>query len=451
MAKRVSTADFIERAKAVHGDRYDYSLVEYRGNHKHVTIVCKDHGQFPQSPANHYSGKGCQVCGGSKPHTTESFIQAAQKIHGEWYDYSQIEYTMNKAHVMIVCPDHGSFSQVAAVHLRGNGCPECGGCKRHDTESFIEKAQTVHGDFYDYSLVKYLSSHEDVKIICPKHGEFMQSPTNHLHGKGCYKCGRLAASDAKRSTTEEFIVKAKVIHGDRYGYALVEYVGNAIKVKIICSKHGTFEQTPSEHLVGSGCNKCGIDVRAEIRRKTTEQFIASSHEVHGDRYDYSLVDYLGAQEKVTIICPKHGPFEQSPNGHRSGKGCSDCAEYGFNPNKPALLYYVAISTDNGETLYKIGITNLSVEYRYQGVDLSRVRVIKSWYFDKGLEARQRESEILNQFKVDRYNGPLILVRGGNTELFTHDVLGLDKGEHSESVVDADANLISRLFQRSFDF
>ena len=158
MAKRVTTADFIERAKAVHGDRYDYSLAEYQGIHKYVTIVCREHGQFQQSPANHYQGKGCSDCGGSKPHTTESFVEAAQAVHGDRYDYSQVEYSSNKAHVTIICADHGPFSQIAAVHLRGNGCPECGGNKKHSTESFIEKARAVHGDRYEYSQVDYESS-----------------------------------------------------------------------------------------------------------------------------------------------------------------------------------------------------------------------------------------------------------------------------------------------------
>lgn len=453
MSKRVSTEDFIERAKAVHGNRYDYSQAEYRGIHNHTTIVCDEHGPFQQSPANHYQGKGCSNCGGSKPHSTESFIQAAQSVHGERYDYSQVEYSSNKAHITIICVEHGPFSQIAAVHIRGNGCPECAGNKKNSTESFIVKAKALHCDNYDYSQVDHKGAHTPVTIICPDHGPFMQSPTNHLSGKGCPECGRLATSDAKRSTTEDFIVKAKAIHGVRYDYALVEYIGAAIKVKIICSEHGPFEQTPSEHLVGSGCATCGIVVRAEARRKTTEQFIASSHEVHGDRYDYSLVEYMSALEKVTIICPEHGPFEQAPNGHLVGKGCADCAESGFNPSKPGLLYYLAVATDDDNTLYKIGITNLTVEKRFPTLDLARIRIVKTWQFEVGRDAAEREIEILNQFYWARYHGKEVLVGAGNTELFTHDVLSLDSSdhEHTQEVVDADANLISRTVQRDFGF
>lgn len=228
MAKRVTTADFVERAKAVHGDRYDYSLAEYQGIHKYVTIVCPEHGPFQQLPANHYQGKGCSDCGGSKPHTTESFVDASKAIHGDRYDYSIVKYSSNKARVTIICFDHGPFSQIAAVHLRGNGCPECGGNRKHSAESFIEKARAVHGDRYDYSQAEYKGAHTPVTIICLDHGLFMQSPSNHFAGKGCPECGKLAASKVRRKTTEQFIAKANAIHGDRYDYSLVEYKASVL-------------------------------------------------------------------------------------------------------------------------------------------------------------------------------------------------------------------------------
>lgn len=522
MAKRVTTADFIERAKVIHGERYDYSLADYQGIHNYVIIICNKHGSFQQSPSNHYQGKGCADCGGSKPHTTESFVEEAKAIHSDRYDYSEVEYNSNKTHVTINCLDHGPFSQIAAVHLRGNGCPVCGGNLKHSTESFIKKARSLHGHNYDYSQVDYNGAHLQVKIICPVHGPFMQSPSNHFAGKGCVECGRIAASDARRKTTEQFIFKAKSIHHDRYDYSLVEYVGSAAKVNIICSEHGPFEQTPSEHLVGSGCNKCGIIARAESRRKTTEQFIHQANSAHGNRYNYSLVEYLSSIDKVTIICPEHGTFEQSSNGHLGGKGCYECGivsssdakrstinefiaksrmvhgerydyslvEYvrnnqnvkiicpehgtflqtpnvhidnksgcpncsptGFSPSKPGLLYYIAITTDEGVIRYKIGITNFSVEERFHGSDLARIRVVKTWRFAIGREAAENESQILKQFAGDLYCGPKLLIGGGNGELFTHDVLGLDGADHlqGQSVVDANGKLIPRVHQSRFDF
>jgi hypothetical protein len=518
----VTTEKFIERAREAHGGRYDYSLVEYQSIHENVTIVCPEHGQFQQSPANHYQGKGCSDCGGSKPHTIESFIEAAQAVHGDRYDYSQVEYSMNKAPITIICAEHGPFSQIAAVHLRGNGCPDCGGNKKLTTQSFIDKALAVHGDRYEYSQVDYDGAHALVTIICPDHGSFEQSPTGHLSGSGCNECGRIAAGDARRSTTEQFIANAGAVHGDRYDYSLVEYVDSTTKITIICSDHGSFEQTPSEHLVGSGCGKCGFLAAADARRKTTEEFIVGANAVHGDRYDYSLVEYLSGQEKVIIICPDHGPFEQVPNGHVQGKGCNecgmlasadakrltteqfianartvhggrydyslveyvtnskkvkiicpdhglflqapnvhidqrsgcpDCANTGFNPTERGLLYYLAITTDDGDTRYKIGITNYTVEERFYGSDLARIRIVKTWAFAVGRVAAEREAEILYEYAGERYYGPDILLRGGNTELFTHDILGLDRPDdgHGQPAIDGDAKLTSRQVQNDFDF
>ena len=125
----------------------------------------------------------------------------------------------------------------------------------------------------------------------------------------------------------------------------------------------------------------------------------------------------------------------------------------FVRNEPGLLYYLAITTDDGDTRYKIGITNLSIEERFRGSDLARIRVVRIWRFAVGRVAAERESKILYQFAGDRYYGPRLLVGAGNSELFTHDILGLDSQdeEPSEPVVDADGKLNSRQIQSDFDF
>ena len=162
------------------------------------------------------------------------------------------------------------------------------------------------------------------------------------------------------------------------------------------------------------------------------------------------------QAKIEIGCAGHGWFWQSPINHVRKKkpcGCPDCAESGFNPSQPGVLYYIAVSTDDGDTLYKIGITNTSVKSRFPALDLARIRVVRTWRFAVGRFAAEREAEILYQYAGDRYYGPDILVGAGNTELFTHDVLGLDRrdDEHGQPVVDEDANLTSRQVQSDFDF
>ena len=153
---------------------------------------------------------------------------------------------------------------------------------------------------------------------------------------------------------------------------------------------------------------------------------ADFHAAISDRYDCSQVEYVNNGTAVTIICPDHGPFPQGPSDHIDRKsGCRDCADYGVNPSEPGLLYYLAITTNDADTRYKIGITNNTVAERFRGPDLARIRVVKTWRYAIGRSAAEREAEIKSQYAGDRYYGPNIL-RDGNTELFIHDILGLDK-------------------------
>ena len=188
--------------------------------------------------------------------TTQEFIDRACAVHGDKYGYAFSVYRSTNEKVFIHCHDHGIFEQSPNNHLKGNGCPSCAGVKKHTNESFIEKAKAVHGHKYDYSLVEYNSTHSKVTIICKEHSVFEQSPANHLGGKGCPKCKGIAASKAQRSTTEEFIEKARKLHGDGCDYSMVDYVNAATKVKVVCPEHGVFFQTPTSHLQGSGCPGC---------------------------------------------------------------------------------------------------------------------------------------------------------------------------------------------------
>ena len=429
-SKQLTTETFIAKAIALHGNRYDYSSVNYVNAHTHVMIICPDHGPFPQTPSNHLFEMGCPDCGGRKQLTTETFIEKAIALHGDHYDYSSVNYVNNRTNVTIICPDHGSFEQSPGSHLNKSGCPDCGAMaaalsRRLTTEEFIDKAKAAHGDRYDYSQVEYVNSQTKVTIICPDHGPFEQAPGNHLFKMGCPDCG-----GRKPLTTETFIHKAKAVHGDRFDYSQVEYVNNKTKVTIICPDHGPFEQVPGNHTFGKGCTVCGAKATAMSRQGTTDEFIDKAKAVHGDRYDYSQVEYVGAKMKVTIICPHHGPFEQAPGNHLSKMSCPDCAESGFNPSEPGILYYIAVTTDDGDTRYKIGITNRTVEDRFRREDSTRIRIVRTWRYAIGRAAAEREAEILSQYAGDKYNGPDILL-SGNTELFTHDILGLDNQDEKK--------------------
>lgn len=199
MAFKSNTDDFIEKAKEVHGDKYDYSKVKYgKNNRTPVCIICPEHGEFQQSPDSHLRGRGCPICRWKKAKeslrksvglNTDEFIRRAKEIHGDKYDYSKVNYENTESKVCIICPKHGEFWQTPHHHLMGIGCPSCG-AKKYGTDEFINRAKKVHGDKYDYSKTNFIDKKHKVIITCPLHGDFEQLPMNHLAGRGCPECGR---------------------------------------------------------------------------------------------------------------------------------------------------------------------------------------------------------------------------------------------------------------------
>lgn len=189
-------------------------------------------------------------------------------------------------------------------------------------EIFIKKAKEKHGDKFDYTSVKYINQNEKIKIICPIHGEFLMEPRNHLRSKsGCDKC-----KPNIKKNNNEFIDKVKIIHNNKYDYSKTEYVNKYSKIKIICPIHGEFFTEARYHLSGYGCQKCGWGKIGDSKRDSINTFIDKAKKIHGDKYDYSLVDYINQRVKIKIICPIHGEFEQQPNKHLRGCGCKKCSE-----------------------------------------------------------------------------------------------------------------------------
>lgn len=189
MGKFLTTSEFINRAKVAHGNKYDYSLVDYINSKTKIKIICPEHGVFEQNPNDHIQKKGCIMCAGVKKKDQSEFVKEAKKIHGNKYDYSMVVYIDNKTKTKIICPIHGEFEQRPNDHLNRLGCSKCGHVKNLTTHEFIERAKEKHSN-YDYSLVNYKNMHTKVKIICQKHGEFKQTPHNHLKFAGCPKCNK---------------------------------------------------------------------------------------------------------------------------------------------------------------------------------------------------------------------------------------------------------------------
>lgn len=183
------------------------------------------------------------------------------------------------------------------------------------TKDFIKKAILKHGTTFSYENVVYINNKTKISITCPEHGDFQQTPNCHLKGRACPQCW----IKSKRDTPEQFIRKAQKVHKSTYTYQNSLYINNSTKVSITCQTHGDFEQYPSNHLAGNGCPHC------KTNRLTTHDFILKAKQIHGDFYDYNEVNYSGNnQQKVTIVCPRHGAFQQTPRIHLSGCGCPNC-------------------------------------------------------------------------------------------------------------------------------
>ena len=259
--------------------------------------------------------------------TLKDFIDKANLIHNNKYDYSKVNYINNSTKVCIICPEHGEFWQTPRNHLIGQGCPLCNGTFKLTNQEFIEKANLIHNNKYDYSKVKYVNNNTKVCIICPKHGEFWQTPHHHLNGHGCSKCRNENNGDRRRHNTEDFIRKSKSIHGEKYNYDKVNYVNSYSKVCIICPDHGEFWQSPYVHIQGHECPECAKIKRAKNNKHSIDEFIQKSKLIHGDKYDYSKVEYINSHTKVCIICPEHGEFWQRPCCHTNlRQGCPFCNE-----------------------------------------------------------------------------------------------------------------------------
>lgn len=246
------------------------------------------------------------------------------------------------------------------------------------TEKFINGSISSHGHKYDYSNSICTGSDDKVEIICSSHGSFFQRARNHMSGLGCSFCSRGYKDPTKPMGIEEFIRRSKAFHGDKYDYSKSIYTKARNKIEILCKRHGYFHQIASEHMCGKGCNLCGNEVISKKQIGSKADFVRKSKERHGDRYYYSLVNYVKSNVKVDIICREHGIFSQTPASHISGNGCMDCSHldrYGYKRSKYILQcnkrnkglsnLYVVIVTGNSEVFYKVGITSRTTKSRFR--------------------------------------------------------------------------------------
>ena len=298
--RALTTNDIIEKSMLKFGNKFNYFKTKYNRKDDVLIITCPIHGDFTTNKHKHLNYKhGCPKCDYEIPReiTKNIYLENAKIIHNGKYDYSKVTDGVVTAmqKVEIICPKHGSFWQALYQHgKKGNICPDCSiEADRNTTADFIRRSKEIHGDRYIYTEVDYVRYADKVKIICPEHGEFIQRAGSHLAGNKCMGCFQ----KENRSSTEEFIKKAREVHGDNYDYSKVDYRQNKKPVEIICPKHGSFWQAPNTHISNrAGCKLC-LDSKGEravevFLKKFNINYIREYRiKPHLYRYDFYLPDF----------------------------------------------------------------------------------------------------------------------------------------------------------------
>lgn len=302
--------------------------------------------------------------------------------------------------------------------------------------AFIQKANIVHKDKYNYSKVNYINAHTKIIITCPTHEKFFQAPYHHLSGSGCTRCGYENNGKLSKSNIKEFIQKANVVHKNKYDYSKSDYIDARTKISIVCPIHGEFVKKPNNHFSGQGCPECSKEYANKLISSNTEEFVQKSNKLHERAYDYSNVQYKNEHTKVIITCKTHGDFLQTPGNHLHSRGCPKCGKEkmlgGYNEsffktfpshkNLDSYLYLIKFQ-NTIENFYKIGISlnskkrknQFPASYNKEVIVATNTKLYKSF---------QPEQKILTDFKKYKYV-PHIKFRG-YTECFNLNVLNLQK-------------------------
>ncbi len=325
--------DFKNKSIEINNDKFTYYddenkdlIFSYKTKYKLKCNKCDN--IFTQDVGNHIiKQQGCKQCAlDINSLNGNELIICLNEIYNGKYEYLEIDLDKiykTRDFINIYCSKHKyTWSSTVNSHkLQNKGCYHCGyESNRYTHDEFINKLLEKHGDKYYLDEIEYTKHNEDVILTCKAYNHrFLQKPYNILRGYGCKQCTIISQT----KTTKEFIKQAKNIHNNSYDYIFTNYKNALSKIVITCKIHGNFEQRASEHLSGAGCKKCA-DVAQSL---TKEEFIEKANNIHGNRYDYSLVDYKNNRIKITIICNIHGEFKQKPDNHickHNKNGCPFC-------------------------------------------------------------------------------------------------------------------------------
>ena len=294
-----------------------------------------EHGIQRQNGHYFLKGGGCAKCAPnlSKAYTTEEWVRIAKNKYPE-FNYEKTIYVNKDTKVLITCSKHGDVWVNPKEFIHGNGyCSECIKERLHNefVDRVIKRAQKIHKEEdYIYHPELIYSSTEKIGIECKKHGIFWQKIGNHIINKcKCPQCAIEKTAEKNKQLKikyqETFVKRANKVHNNKYVYNKTIYNGNENKVIITCPEHGDFEQTPHSHLNGGGCPICAKAKTADAIRLTQEEFLNRIKEIHKNKdFDFSKVVYNGGNEKVTVICPKHGEFNIKAMNLLVGNGCPIC-------------------------------------------------------------------------------------------------------------------------------
>ena len=333
MKQSEKTLEFLQKLKdkGHWNDDHDYSLVNYIDRNTKVKIVNKLNGLVHLVKPRQYRANGNLTIQNAEDKTKYAVLEFIN-IHGDKYKYSKFNYKNSRHNSTITCPLHGDFLQSHSTHRKGIGCPNCGYEKTqkastYESKQVLEKIKSKHGDKYDYSLFDYKGITNKVRIINTEYDTVHLVTPRSLIKKGG-GLNLLNAEDKKNY----FLKRSKKIHGNKYDYTLSNPKRMQDNVKIICATHGVFSQTPNSHFQGKGCSKCSKSVIY-----TRDEIISLFRKKHGEKYDYSKLDYTGIKNYVKIICPVHGEFIQRAENHLSGRGCQIC-NHGWNSER--IINYI---------------------------------------------------------------------------------------------------------------
>lgn len=327
MSNKKDTSYFIERSIKIHGNKYDYSKVNYINNTTPVLIGYL--GIFYEvTPQNHYKGSKIEKI--RRKWTHDTFVEFSSNLHKNRYTYEKMTFEALGKKYIITCKKHGDFFQKGNEHVAGHGCPKCGKESaslkiKTKSKEIIERIFKKWGNYYKYhNLDENIEMKTILVIECPKHGIYRKRVSDHLQ-YSCIKCCKLPTSEGRKLAFSAFLDKAIKKWNNFYDYSKFTYKNSQHKSTIICPLHGEFQQSPNIHL-RSGCKACGYERLSQKKRYKIDQFIDKSNRIHNGKYSYEKVDYCNSRTKICIVCPHHGDFYQTAGSHLCGVGCPVCRE-----------------------------------------------------------------------------------------------------------------------------